>query len=58
MTQNTIHKMPNINGTQLLKEVKQLLPDTIRMMLMRHANSAVAINHKNVELHGTFDYAQ
>lgn len=41
------HKMPNMDGTQFLKEVKQLLPDTVRIMLTGHADLDVAIKAIN-----------
>lgn len=45
LSQGTIHlvisdfMMPGMNGAQLLREVKQRSPDTIRIMLTGHANT-------------------
>jgi len=41
------YKMPNMDGTKFLQEVKQLLPDTIRIMLTGHADLEVAIKAIN-----------
>ena len=41
------HRMPNMDGTKFLQEVKKILPDTIRIMLTGHADLEVAIKAIN-----------
>ena len=41
-------QMPNMNGLELLKKVKELLPDTVRIMLTGNADQATAVNAVNI----------
>lgn len=41
-------QMPNMNGLELLKRVKELLPDTVRIMLTGNSDQGTAVNAVNI----------
>lgn len=43
----TDHKMPHMNGAELLKRIKALHPDTIRIMLTGHADTGAVLGAIN-----------
>lgn len=41
-------QMPNMNGLELLQKVKEIAPDTVRIMLTGNADQATAVNAVNI----------
>lgn len=41
-------QMPNMNGLELLEEVRKVSPDTVRMMLTGNADQGTAVNAVNI----------